>query len=90
MSWALVLAGTPQWPDHAHGRVLALTVVIGLGYTVYSEWLNVEVRGSWAYADAMPRLPMLGTGLAPVLQWALLPPLAMIAARRALGARAAR
>lgn len=83
LSWSLVLAGEPHWPDQGFGRVLAATLVIGLAYTVYSEWLNVEIRGTCAYAAAMPRLPVLGTGLAPLLQWLVLPPLALLAARRA-------
>jgi hypothetical protein len=89
LSWALLLVGSPQWPDRGFGRVAVATVAIGLAYTGYSEWLNVELRGSWAYAEAMPRLPVLGTGLAPLLQWALVPPLALIGARRALRSKAA-
>ena len=88
LSWALVIVAAPQWPGQGFGRVLAATVVIGLAYTAYSEWLNVEIRGSWAYAAAMPRLPILGTGVGPLLQWALLPPLALAGARRALRERA--
>lgn len=83
LSWSLVLAGEPHWLDQGFGRVLAATLVIGLAYTVYSEWLNVEIPGTWAYAAAMPRLPVLGTGLAPLLQWLVLPPLALLAARGA-------
>ena len=90
LSWALVIVAAPQWPEQGFGRVLAATVVIGLVYTAYSEWLNVEIRGSWAYAAAMPRLPILGTGVGPLLQWALLPPLALAGARRALREQAAK
>jgi len=50
---------------------------------VFSEWLNTAVRASWAYAPSMPIVPLLGVGLAPFLQWLLLPPLvAFIAFRR--------
>lgn len=64
--------------------VAALTVMFGVVYTVYSEWLNVSVRESWAYATAMPRLPVLGTGLAPLLQWVVVPSMAFwITARKA-------
>jgi hypothetical protein len=59
------------------------TLVIGLGYLVYSEWVNIELRGSWAYTEAMPRLPPFGTGLAPLLQWLVIPPIALWAVRRA-------
>lgn len=79
---ALLLAGAPEWPRARFGPVLVLTLAIGVGVTVYLEWLNVEIRRAWTYAEAMPRLPPLGTGLAPVLQWMLLPPVALLVARR--------
>lgn len=37
---------------------------------------NIEVRGAWAYREAMPRLPGLGIGLTPMLQWIVVPVLA--------------
>jgi len=58
-----------------------LTTLLGVGYTVASEWLNVVVRQTWAYTQAMPRLPPFGTGLSPVLQWLLLPGLALYVTR---------
>jgi hypothetical protein len=72
------------WPENAASRrqVIVLTTLFGVGYTVFSEWLNVEVRQTWAYSEAMPQLPPLGTGLTPVLQWVLLPRLALLWAYR--------
>ena len=81
-AWALLLVGAPDWPASGFRRVLAGTLASGVAYTVYSEWLNVEIRQAWAYTEAMPRLPWLGTGLAPLLQWVLVPPFALLAARR--------
>jgi hypothetical protein len=74
---ALAIAGG-GWPGsaRAYRAVAACAVAFGLGYTVYSEWLNVAVRQSWAYAPGMPRVPPLGTGLAPLLQWIVVPALA--------------
>jgi hypothetical protein len=65
------------------GAIVALTVAIGLGYTVFSEWLNTVVRQSWAYAAAMPtvRVGSLEIGLAPLAQWLVVPPLALAWAR---------
>lgn len=45
----------------------------GLALTVALEYLATEVTGRWAYADTMPRIPVLKTGLLPVLQWIVLP-----------------
>lgn len=82
---ALLVAGAPGWPRERFATVMVVAVATGVGATVYLEWLNVEVRRAWAYAEAMPRIPPLGTGLSPVLQWLILPPMALLAARRAAG-----
>ena len=74
---ALATVGRPAWPTSGSRPVWLLTLLLGVGYTIYSEWLNVSVRGSWAYSDLMPRLPVLGTGLAPLFQWIIVPTLAM-------------
>lgn len=70
---ALLLAGDRTWPLHRYATVAGLALVLGLGYTIFSEWLNTEIRGSWAYADAMPVLPLIGAGLTPLLQWIVIP-----------------
>lgn len=70
---SLAVVGGKPWPVARYGAVAAMTILLGLGYTVFSEWLNTEVRASWAYREAMPRLPGLGTGLTPVLQWIVVP-----------------
>lgn len=58
----------------------ATVALLGVLYTVFSEWLNVSVRASWQYAPAMPTIG--GIGVAPLLQWLLLPPLMVLVSRR--------
>lgn len=70
---ALALAGRAEWPRSRATTVWLLLLTIGAGYTIYSEWLNVYMRGNWAYAAAMPVLPFIGTGLSPLLQWIIVP-----------------
>ncbi len=70
---ALVLAGDGAWPVRGFGRVAGLAVTLGVLYTMYSEWLNVAVRGDWTYSHLMPVLPVVGTGLAPLAQWLVIP-----------------
>jgi hypothetical protein len=69
------------------GRIALAATVVGLGYTVFSEWMNLTVLGSWAYADSMPRvrLAALDIGLSPLLQWLVVPPLALVLARATAG-----
>ena len=73
---ALSLVAQPNWPRSSAPRVYLLSLAAGLAYTIYSEWLNTSVRGNWAYSEWMPVLPFVGTGLAPVLQWLIVPTLA--------------
>jgi hypothetical protein len=81
---ASVLVGRKTWPADNHGQVIIAATTIGVGYTVYSEWVNTVVRASWWYAEAMPRLPRLGTGLSPVAQRMILPPLGLWWSRRSV------
>src|SRR3546814_4874136 len=62
---ALFLAGQPAWPRSGSRRVIATTVILGLSYTLFSEWLNIEIRQSWAYREAMPVIPVVDVGLSP-------------------------
>jgi hypothetical protein len=70
---SLAVIGRSAWPRARFGAVALATILMALSYTVFSEWLNTEVRGSWAYREAMPRLPGLGIGLTPILQWIVVP-----------------
>lgn len=79
---ALLCFADSNWPDGSFLQVAAATVAFGVGYTVFSEWLNTEIRGSWAYTDRMPVVPILGTGLSPLAQWLLVPSAAFWWARR--------
>ena len=81
LALGIACAATPGWPEARFIPVLLAATAFGTGYTVYSEHLNVVVRQAWTYAPAMPVLPGLGTGLAPLLQWLLVPPLALLWAR---------
>lgn len=77
---ALILFGRPSWPNNATTAVYIASLALGVGYTIYSEWLNTSVRAAWAYSELMPVVPVLGTGLSPLLQWIVVPTLAMWAA----------
>lgn len=66
-----------------------LFTLLGVIYTVASEYVNVQLLHRWSYAPMMPMVPVIDTGLAPLMQWLLLPPallwiLARLARRRSL------
>jgi SCO1/SenC family protein len=83
---SLLILGGGRWPYRGTRRWPRPPSSAGL--PIFSEWLNTEVRGSWAYAGSMPQLPLIGTGLAPPAQWLTIPPLAFWWARRPLTAHA--
>lgn len=74
---ALLVFARPTWPATDVARVYMMGLALGLGYTIYSEWVNTSVRGSWAYSGLMPIVPVIGTGLAPLMQWFVVPTMAM-------------
>lgn len=70
-------------------RRLEMTAFIAVGIiiTIAIEYFATRTDRwavNWEYASSMPILPLLGTGLTPLLQWVLLPPLAMWFVRRQL------
>ncbi len=80
-SWSAllaILAVGRNWPKQRFLLVAVMTIGLAVLYTIFSEWLNVNVRRSWAYSSLMPTLPWLGTGVAPLLQWIVTPSLSFI------------
>jgi hypothetical protein len=78
----LMIVGSGRWPHERFRVVGGAPLVGGLAYTIFSEWLNTEIRGSWAYSDWMPTLPLIGAGLSPLAQWIVVPTIAFWWARR--------
>ncbi len=72
---ALLMFGDRAWPRERFIPVMIVTLFMGLSYTVYSEWMNTVVRQTWTYSHLMPKVPILGTGLSPFLQWIIVPAL---------------
>ncbi len=83
--WGVAAAArTRRWILRPSAVQVAGFVAIGLAITLALEWLATGPLGRWEYAEAMPVLPLLGVGLAPALQWILLPPLVAWFVRRQL------
>lgn len=79
-SWS---ANDRLWLGPLQRRPVALYLASGLAITAGLEWLNVHIWKEWAYGPAMPVIA--GIGLAPTLQWIVIPILALWLARRHLG-----
>jgi hypothetical protein len=80
---ALIGMWAVDWPQQRFWRVAILAIALGIAYTAFSEWLNVYVRKSWAYSHWMPTVTVAGVriGLSPLLQWAIVPTIAFLAAQ---------
>ena len=68
---ALALVQPSGWPQHRSIATWLLTLVLGLGYTIHSEWYNTTVTHLWAYSSRMPLIA--GIGLSPIAQWIAVP-----------------
>ena len=77
---ALVAFTTAAWFGNGRGwymtlpyRAVAAYVTCGVLITVVFEWYATQWSGRWTYSDLMPVIPLLRVGIAPVLQWVVLP-----------------
>lgn len=53
-------------------------VALGLFLAVLSEYTAIHYRNLWEYSGLMPVIPGLNIDLVPVVQWLLLPPIALL------------
>lgn len=74
LSASLVGLTAASWPHHRFGAVAVSTILLGVGYTIYSEWHNTTVSKTWAYASSMPTI--FDIGVSPIAQWVFIPGLA--------------
>lgn len=79
---ASLIVGNRRWLLKGKPKPAVILVATGLVVTIGLEWLATGPLERWVYADAMPIIPLVNVGLAPLLQWALLPPLIMWLSRR--------
>lgn len=71
-----------DWLRQPDALAFLLFIAVGIVITIVLEWHATVLQQRWEYADSMPTMPLLGTGLAPLMQWLLLPPLILWLARR--------
>ena len=82
-----IFAKTRSWILRPRNSDIAVFLGFGILVTIVFEAVATGVLARWSYNDAMPRLPILGTGLLPVIQWLIIPPLVIWFVRRQIGKR---
>ena len=74
--WATALAlDSRRWIVAFRPRDLALFTGVALGVSVIVERLSIGALDRWSYGVAMVVVPGVGIGLAPFVQWLVLPAL---------------
>lgn len=77
-----IFAKARSWILRPNKLNIAIFIGVGVAVTILFEALATGMLERWAYSDAMPRLPLIGTGLLPLLQWLAIPPLVLWFVRR--------
>ena len=81
--WAAAcLQRTRQWRMQPPLGTFLAFISAGMVMTLALEWWATRISGRWAYAETMPTIPVLGTGVLPLLQWLLIPPIVVWVVRR--------
>lgn len=79
-----IISKSRQWVVQPRWWQIGNFIGVGVVITVIFEALATGVLNRWEYASIMPTLPLLGTGLLPLLQWILIPPLVVGLVKRQL------
>lgn len=81
---ALVVTGARSWPRGTWRAPVSIALSLGVAYTAYSEWHNVYIKHAWSYSVAMPLVHIgpIAIGIAPLLQWIVVPSVALAALYR--------
>ena len=66
------------WIFHPRKMDYILITGMGLFYTIFSEYINVQLLQRWKYSNLMPIVPGLRIGLTPIMQWLLLPSIILL------------
>jgi hypothetical protein len=65
----------PDWFVRPGVSGYLVMIAAGLLLAILVEWVAVQKLKRWAYAERMPTVPGLGTGLVPIAQMVILPPM---------------
>lgn len=73
-----------HWVQQPNWKQISIFTLVGVVITVVFEALATGPLNVWKYAESMVTIPVLGTGLLPLLMWLLIPPLTIWFVKRQL------
>ncbi len=83
--WTVVgISKSRQWFHQPNRWQISIFILVGIAITMIFEALATGALNRWKYGTSMPTLPFLGTGLLPLLQWIVLPPIVIWFVKRQL------
>ena len=71
-----------QWFRRPAAWQFLMYLGIGVSLTIGFEYYYTQISLRWTYSELMPLVPPFGTGLSPLLQWIIVPTLALWMTRR--------
>lgn len=78
-----VLFGTTRWTTPVAALPLLLLVVVGAAIAIGIEHVSIAA-GRWEYSALMPVVPLIETGLSPLIQLIILPGISIHATSHSL------
>ncbi len=83
--WSVaVISKSRQWFHQPSCWQISSFILVGVVITVVFEALATGALNAWKYAALMPTLPFLKTGMLPLFQWLLIPPITIWFVKRQL------
>lgn len=79
---AAAVTGSRNWIVDLPRKAVLLYLAIGLLITVAVEHIAINAEFGWRYSDLMPREPVFGTGLVPIVMWIVVPLVTLWLVRR--------
>ena len=81
---ASLVARTRHWMGNQVAIPILVFLGVGIALTVGFEFYYTQVTLRWTYSDLMPLVAPFGTGLSPLLQWIVIPPVVLWLSQRYL------
>lgn len=81
--WGVSVFFGRNWVNRPHLREVIVFMVFGVLTTIVLEKVNTGI-GRWRYSLGMPKIPLIGVGVIPIIQWVVAIPMILFTTARFL------